>query len=362
MRILAVDIGTGTQDVLLFDSSQLVENCVQMIMPSPTRIIAGRINQATAKGRSVFLSGVTMGGGPNNGALARHLATGLAAYATEAAALTFNDNLEAVRAMGVTILAGDEKPPLGEFEFIELKDLDLVAIRQAFQAFGVEGEFDAVAVAVLDHGFSPDMSNRLFRFDHLRRVVSKTGALVDFCYLAGEVPDYLTRAKALAGSVGDETPLLFTDTGVAAVLGSLQDREVLKHKNLVLVNLGNSHTIAFHLVDRVIKGLFEHHTPSLNATVLDSLVTQLARGALSNEEIYENGGHGALIIEDEKENPFLAVTGPRQDVVSGSSLDLHKAVPYGDIMLTGCYGLVKACAMRMENWREEIERTLALTS
>ena len=149
MRILAVDIGTGTQDVLLFDSSQLVENCVQMIMPSPTRIIAGRINQATAKGRSVFLSGVTMGGGPNNGALARHLATGLAAYATEAAALTFNDNLEAVRAMGVTILAGDEKPPLGEFEFIELKDLDLVAIRQAFQAFGVEGEFDAVAVAVL---------------------------------------------------------------------------------------------------------------------------------------------------------------------------------------------------------------------
>jgi len=33
MRILAVDIGTGTQDILLFDSSKRVENCVKMIMP-----------------------------------------------------------------------------------------------------------------------------------------------------------------------------------------------------------------------------------------------------------------------------------------------------------------------------------------
>ncbi len=43
MRILAVDIGTGTQDILLFDSSKLLENCVQMIMPSPTTVVAKRI-------------------------------------------------------------------------------------------------------------------------------------------------------------------------------------------------------------------------------------------------------------------------------------------------------------------------------
>ena len=27
MRILAIDVGTGTQDILLFDSSQEIENC-----------------------------------------------------------------------------------------------------------------------------------------------------------------------------------------------------------------------------------------------------------------------------------------------------------------------------------------------
>ena len=36
MQILAVDIGTGTQDVLLFDSSRSPENCLKMVMPSPT--------------------------------------------------------------------------------------------------------------------------------------------------------------------------------------------------------------------------------------------------------------------------------------------------------------------------------------
>ena len=36
MRILAIDVGTGTQDILLFDSSQPIENAFQLIMPSPT--------------------------------------------------------------------------------------------------------------------------------------------------------------------------------------------------------------------------------------------------------------------------------------------------------------------------------------
>ena len=38
MRILAIDVGTGTQDILLFDSTQPIENALQLIMPSPTQI------------------------------------------------------------------------------------------------------------------------------------------------------------------------------------------------------------------------------------------------------------------------------------------------------------------------------------
>ncbi|MFC2014855.1 DUF1786 domain-containing protein [Chloroflexota bacterium] len=358
MRILAIDIGMGTQDILLFDSSSILENCVQMIMPSPTSIIAGRISRATAQRHPVLLNGVTMGGGSNSLALARHIKEGLPVYATAEAALTFNDDLETVKEIGVTILSPDEVPGETDLEIIELKDLDLPAIRKSLEAFGVDTAFDALAVSVLDHGFAPDMSNRIFRFDHLRKLVAKRGTLSDFCYLADEIPGYLNRARAVVSSAGDDIPLLFTDTGVAAVLGSLQDREVTHHNNLIIINTGNSHTIAFHLVDNLIKGLFEHHTGMLNTNSLDSLITRLAQGVLTNEEVFEGGGHGALIIKADNNEPFISITGPRQDIVTGSSLELHKAVPYGDVMLTGCYGLIKAWAMRMDNWRDEIEQAL----
>jgi len=358
MRILAVDIGTGTQDILLFDSSKLLANCVQMIMPSPTAIVARRIYEATARHHPILLSGVTMGGGPSKRALAQHVKEGLAAYATAEAALTFHDNLEAVKEMGVNIISLDEVPQLANLEVIELKDLDLAAIRRSLDAFAVDHQIDALAVAVLDHGFAPDMSNRLFRFDHLRRVVANRRELSAFCYLAKEVPDYLTRMKSVFNSVDADVPVLIIDTGVAAVLGALQDEEVARHEHLLTVNIGNSHTIAFHLHQDIIVGLFEHHTGILDAATLDSLLVRLTRGTLTHEEVFDKGGHGALIIGGDEQIPFIATTGPRQDVMANSSLKPYHAVPHGHNMLSGCYGLLKACTLRMDNMHDEIEQAL----
>jgi len=358
MRILAVDIGTGTQDILLFDSSRLLENCVQMIMPSPTTIVANRIYNATAHHHPILLSGVTMGGGPNKTALTRHIAAGMEAYATMEAALTFNDNLEVVKGMGVTIIAPDEMPHITDLEVIELKDVDLVAIRRSLDAFGIDARFDALAIAVLDHGFAPSMSNRLFRFNHLRKILTNKRELLAFCYFAQDVPDYLTRMKSVAKSVGVDVPLLFVDTGVAAILGALQDEEVAQHDHVLIANMGNSHTIAFHLRRGLIEGIFEHHTRSLNAATMDSLIKKLAQGMLTDKEVYDGGGHGALVIHGDKQRPFVAIVGPRQDAIVGSSLKLHRAVPHGDSMLTGCYGLVKAYALRMNAWFEEINQVL----
>ena len=360
MRILAVDIGTGTQDILLFDSSKLVENCVKMIMPSPTVLVAERIAWATAHRQPILLTGVTMGGGPSKKALSRHTEVGLAAYATVEAALTFHDDLEAVKGMGVTIVAPDESPRSPDVEIIELKDLDLAAMRRALDSFGVDHQFDAIAVAVLDHGFAPPgVSNRVFRFDYLRRLTRQRNGLVAFAHLAPELPEHLTRMKAVAKSVDADVPLLLLDTGVAAALGALQDDEVSRHDDLVAVNLGNAHTIAFHLHGSSIEGFFEHHTGLLDAPALDSIITRLVRGALTNDEIYDAGGHGVVVIGGDRRKPSVAIIGPRHDVIAGSSLKSHRAVPHGDTMLAGCYGLVGACALRMDAWREEIGRALA---
>ena len=49
MRILAVDVGTGTQDILLFDTDLEPENCFKMVMPSPTMAVARRIRSGTVQ-------------------------------------------------------------------------------------------------------------------------------------------------------------------------------------------------------------------------------------------------------------------------------------------------------------------------
>ena len=64
MLILAVDVGTGTQDILLFDSRREVENCLKMVMPSPTVRLADAVRADTRRGDDVLLAGVLMGGGP----------------------------------------------------------------------------------------------------------------------------------------------------------------------------------------------------------------------------------------------------------------------------------------------------------
>jgi len=64
VHILAVDVGTGTQDVLLFDTDKEPENALKLVMPSPTAILARRIRAATEAGEDLLLTGVMMGGGP----------------------------------------------------------------------------------------------------------------------------------------------------------------------------------------------------------------------------------------------------------------------------------------------------------
>src|ERR1700741_1498541 len=185
MKILAIDMGTGTQDILLFDSSLPAENNVKMVMPSATQIAAGRIRRATAASRPVLITGVIQGGGPCHWALEDHLRAGGVAYATPEAAQTFDDDLEQVTRMGIRVLAADEAKLLpDEVHRIELKALDLPAVRAALAAFDVSPHFDGLALACLDHGAAPPgYSDRLFRFEHLARIVGARNDLAAFAFL-----------------------------------------------------------------------------------------------------------------------------------------------------------------------------------
>src|SRR6058998_1022632 len=120
-RIVAIDIGAGTMDVLLHDPTQPMENAIQLVLPSATSLIGRRIERARRDGKAVFLHGNLMGGYHTTNAVWRHLEAGLAVYATERAAGTVHDDLDLLRSRGVTIT---EDAPNGAVP-IELRDLDL---------------------------------------------------------------------------------------------------------------------------------------------------------------------------------------------------------------------------------------------
>jgi uncharacterized protein (DUF1786 family) len=364
MRILAVDVGTGTQDILLFDSDQSIENALQLIMPSPTQIAAGRIRRATENRRAVFLTGVMAGGGPCHWALEDHLRTGGRAFATEEAAATFDDDLENVQRMGVELVSEDETRSL-DAERIELRDLDLNSIRAALTSFDVDTTFDGLALGCLDHGAAPPgYSDRLFRFDHLRRVVEGRNDLRAFAFLSGELPDYLTRARTLLDSVDVDAPLVFLDTGPAAALGALQDPLVAEAEEQLVLNLGNMHALAFHLEGTRILSLYEHHTGEVTSEQIEDFSERLLGGTLAHEDIFGSKGHGAYYADGtarvKSRQPRIAVTGPQRGKLRGSRLDPYFAVPHGDMMVSGCFGLLWAFAEKHAQHRDQITEALGV--
>ena len=362
MRILAIDMGTGTQDILLFDSEQPVENNVKMVLPSATQIAARRIRRASAEGHQLILSGVIAGGGPCGWALEDFLKGGGRAFATPTAAQTFDDDLERVRAMGVAVVSEDEAVSIAG-EHVELRDLDLEAIRVALDAFEVPVHFDGLALGCLDHGNAPpDVSDRIFRFEHLRRTVEGRNDLLAFASRAVDLPAYLTRAKSMVSSALDEAPVAFMDTGPAAALGALHDPRVAACAERLVLNLGNMHLLGFHLRGRKVASLLEHHTGEVTTEQLERFTRRLAAGSLTNEEIFTTKGHGAYHADRSlvrAELPgMVAATGPQRHRLRSTTIEAYFAAPFGDMMISGCFGLLRGYAEVYPESRDAIESQL----
>ncbi|MFN8633148.1 MAG: DUF1786 domain-containing protein [Chloroflexota bacterium] len=350
MRILTIDVGTGTQDILVFDADRELENCVKMVMPSPTAVIAQRIRATTELGTPLLLDGVTMGGGPSHWAAMDHVRAGYPVYATPDAARTFDDDLEGVAGMGITVVSEDEAARLTGVERVTLRDLWIDEVRLALRTFGADDRFDALAVAVFDHGAAPPgYSDRIFRFDYLAERVRQSADLTVFAFPREAIPASLTRLRAVAASVDSAYPLLVMDTAPAAVLGALDDPTVARESAAIVANVGNFHCLAFRLEGGRIAGLFEHHTGELSKDELEMFLDRLIDGTITNQEVFDDMGHGALMFQPPgrlpgPDGPFLAITGPRRGILDASRLRPYLAVPHGDMMLAGCFGLLRAYA------------------
>lgn len=371
MKILAVDVGTGTQDILLFDSDKEIENCYKLVVPSPTVVLARQIQAATRRGDGVWLTGTLMGGGPCAWAARDHIKAGFPLWITPDAARTFDDDLTRVEAMGATIVGEDERVNGRNVAHLVMGDFDYRAIARAMADFEVDlaRELDAIAVAVFDHGNAPPgISDRLFRFEYIKERITSRNHLSSFAFLAEQVPPIMTRMAAAAGlaqSARPDLPVLLMDTAPAAVLGALEDPRVRKTRPALVINIGNFHCLAFRLGEARdgagsgIEGVFEHHTGEITPRQLESFLIHLAWGDLTHAEIFDSNGHGAIMFQTHRiPLDFLSVTGPRRNFLAASNLKPYQAVPFGDMMLAGSYGLVRAYADIVPDWDGPIARAL----
>ena len=333
--ILAVDVGGGTQDILIWTPGREMENCVQLVLPSPTRIVAGRIRAVTRAGSDLFLHGHLMGGGACAHAVRDHLEAGLRVFAQPRSAATIDDDPGRVEQGGV--LLADTAPP-GTTP-VRTGDLDLPAIARALAPFDIAMP-ERFAVAVMDHGHAPEESNRRFRFRYWETFLESGGSLGRLAH-----PSAPERLSRMAAALGPLTDSIVMDTGAAAMTGALFDPAVAAHREegFTLVNLGNSHTVAALIRGDRVHGIYEHHTGLLDPDRLTDDLQRFRRGALPFETIYEAGGHGCACapgVAEASQFAFTAVSGPRRAMVR--HLGWHPVAPFGNMMLLGCYGLVSA--------------------
>jgi len=368
MKILTVDVGTGTQDIFLYDSQLHIENGFKLVVPSPTMIVHRQVKAATKVRRPILLTGVMMGGGPSAWAVEAHARAGLPVYATPQAAKTLNDELDKVRESGIEIVSDEEAAALPDsVQRIEFRDFNLPAIQEALSPFGVDlSDLDAIAVAVFDHGDAPpDVSDRQFRFDYLDERIRQRNSLAAFAYLADDIPPIMTRLQAVADSAGElPCPLIVMDTAPAAVLGASFDPTVANRRQKIITNVGNFHTLAFRMGEKGIEGVFEHHTGEIDLQKLETLLRALADSSLKHEDVFDDMGHGALMYSEDEfefgEDDFdIVVTGPRRSMYSdGATLRPYFAAPFGDMMIAGCFGLLAATAEIMPELTEAVSKSM----
>jgi uncharacterized protein (DUF1786 family) len=357
LKILALDIGAGTEDVLLFDSKKKnIENCIKMVLPSPSPVFATRVREATQLRRDIFVRGDIIGGGAFSNALREHVDKGLRAIITEKAAYTVRNDLDEVRQLGLEIVKNETKPKWFQGETLTIKEINLEQLQTFLTAFGEAfSDVDVVAIAVQDHGVFPKgTSNRKFRIQKIRELLKKNPKPENLAFTETEIPRCFLRMKSAAEASRRQLPnakVLLMDTAPDAILGCIKDPAVEKADPVLAVNLGNGHTMTAIISQGEIIGVMEHHTRLLTSPKIERLLVDFADGKITDDQVFQDNGHGLFYLAEPpgySRIQKIAATGPNRSLLSGTNLPMHFAAPAGDVMMTGPVGLVYAAKRKLK--------------
>jgi uncharacterized protein (DUF1786 family) len=338
--ILCLDIGSGTQDALYYLEDRSLENCPKFVLPSPAKLVAARIKALTAQKRPVHLCGTNMGGGFLRAAR-DHAAVGLPISATSEAALALTDDPPSIVRHGIIL---SEACPTGHVP-VHLADYDPGFWQSLLALAGLEPP-EMVLACAQDHGHHPGQSSRTGRFGLWERFLAKSSGRLS-ALLYDTPPVELTRLATLQRATGGG-PVM--DTGPAAALGALFDpavEAVADDRGALVVNMGNSHVLGLLVHRGRLTGVYEHHTGQVDIPELVRQLELFRKGKLANEDVFGTGGHGCAVRELPVGFEATFVIGPRRGELEGKMEAVFPA-PGGDMMLAGCFGMLKA-------WRERGE-------
>jgi len=335
MKILAIDIGAGTQDILLFDSEKKIENCISLVLPTPSKILAEKLKKIEG---DIYIYGDTIGGGSLSGAILLHIQKGYRVIMAESSAYSIRNDLDEVKSMGIAV---GGRPGSGNFNELEIQEVDLPLLTSFFSNFVENLKINIIAIAVQDHGVSPKgVSDRLFRFENMEAMLRRNNRPEAFHYLEDSIPAYYLRMRSAVNAVrrSSQVPVLVMDTSFSAILGCMEEADGPS----LIVNVGNGHTIAALLIGKRIEGLYEHHTHELTTKKLEEDLRLFVRGGLSSQKVFDENGHGAITLRPYEGDISVLVTGPNRDLFQGTSFKFTYAAPGGNTMMTGPMGLVRA--------------------
>ncbi len=349
MRVLALDIGAGTEDVLLYDErKKRIENCIKMVLPSPSQVFAKKVRAATQMHHDLFVKGDIIGGGPFTEALREHIEKGYRVFMTKAAAYTVRNDLDQVKELGIKIV---ENATLKSFkgQTLVTEEVNIRKLQCALAFFDESfTDTDFVAIAVQDHGVPPKgESNRRFRIEKTRQLLERNPKPETFAFLGDDIPPHYLRMRSAAYASKRQLPnaeVVVMDTSQDAIVGCLRDPVVERANPILAVNVGNNHTMAAIISNGEITAIMEHHTRLLSPKKLEHLLIKFADGKLSDDEVFMDNGHGVIFLTEPpgfSKMERTVVAGPNRNILASANLPVHFATPAGDVMMTGPVGLVE---------------------
>jgi uncharacterized protein (DUF1786 family) len=345
---LMIDVGAGTMDVMCYLPSEGMH--YKAVVQSPVRTLAGRIESTTG---NLVVTGVEMGGGPVTAALKARSESARVLISRSAAATVHHDPAR-VAAMGLELVEDSRAQAAAGGDgatCIELKDLEIKRIRQIVEGFGLNFEFEAVAICAQDHGVAPpDVSHLDFRHQLVKAQLQRNPHAHTLLYEASQIPEAFNRLRAIAGTAAQlPTQAVYVmDSGMAAIVGASMDPCLVGKTTFLVLDVATSHTVGAVVRQDELLGSFEYHTDDMTRSRLEQLIEALPEGHLDHDQILSEGGHGAYLRHAPGFGSIeaLVATGPKRRLLAGTHLPVTWGAPWGDNMMTGCVGLLESVRRR----------------